>query len=65
MTKKDRVAIVVSTLYLAFPLVLTIDPASEIPAAPIFLLVPLVAYWGYRFIKGDISFLKGGADEEA
>jgi hypothetical protein len=23
-----------------------------------FVVAPLILYWGYRFIKGDISFIK-------
>jgi Sec-independent protein secretion pathway component TatC len=53
MNKKDRVAIVLSIPYIVFvAAVMLTDPGGLIIA------IPLFAYWGYRFIKGDISFLK-------
>lgn len=53
MTKKDRVAIVVSVIYAFVPL---FGMANGEDGAFLFVL-PIVIYWGYRFIKGDISFL--------
>jgi hypothetical protein len=55
MCKKDRVAIVISTLYFLFPLAVLIEGD---PGAMILLMSPLIAYWGYRFVKNDISFFK-------
>lgn len=55
MNKKDRIALVLSTP----PLVLGLITLPEGGAGFIFIL-PVFAYWGYRFIKGDISFTKGG-----
>lgn len=55
MVKKDRIAVVVSFVYLLFPVFLLFD--GELGAFIIFLL-PVILYWGYRFIKGDISFIK-------
>lgn len=54
-TKKDRINIVVSTfiLLLALAVIITGYPIASIP-----LLFILLVYWGYRFIKNDISFLK-------
>jgi len=54
MNKKDRIAIVVSFVYMFFPLILI--AAKDLPTALMFTL-PVVIYWGYRFIKGDISFI--------
>ena len=64
MSKKDRIAIVVSVLYFLFPLALLFDDASDAPIVAIVFISPLIAYWGYRFIKGDISFLKNDGSEE-
>jgi len=63
MSKKDRVAIVVSFLYLLFPLAVLLDGASDAPIAAIIFLSPLIMYWGYRFIKNDISFIKNSGSE--
>lgn len=54
MKKKDRIAISLSALYLLWPLFLLF---SNFPEACVAFLAPLVAYWGYRFVKGDISFI--------
>ena len=61
MKKKDRIALVVSVLYLLWPLFLIAGGISNDDELGLvfFLIVPLIAYWGYRFIKGDISFIKG------
>jgi len=58
MSKKDRVAIVVSIVYFLLPLVVLFSGASDAPFAAIVFMSPLIGYWGYRFIKNDISFLK-------
>lgn len=55
MNKKDRIAVVVSVVYI-FGLVLPTAFNSSVRTILYFLL--LVCYWGYRFIKNDISFLK-------
>lgn len=60
MNKKDRIAVVASLFYLLWPLFLIaggITNDDELGLVFI-LLLPLIAYWGYRFIKGDISFFK-------
>lgn len=62
MSKKDRVAIVISALYFLFPLVVLIDGE---PVGMIVFTSPLIAYWGYRFVKNDISFLKKSGNDEA
>ena len=59
MTKKDRIALVISTLYFLIPLGELVDKGD--PLLALIFIVPLIAYWGYRFIRGDISFL--GSDE--
>ena len=58
MSRKDRIAIVVSILYLLIPLGILADGSGGAPVAAILFSSPLIAYWGYRFVKGDISFLK-------
>lgn len=65
MSRKDRVAIVVSVLYLLFPLGILADWSRGAPVAAIVFSSPLIAYWGYRFIKGDISFFKNNWDDKA
>lgn len=47
-----------SVLYFVLPLSVMVDKSSEGTLAAIVLISSLTAYWGYRFIKGDISFLK-------
>ena len=54
MTKKDRIAVVVSV----FLLPLGIAWFAEAAALGLIILAPLSIYWAYRFIKNDISFLK-------
>ena len=57
MTKKDRIAISISILLL---LLTAFWSASLGKPAPVVILgfTPLVLYWGYRFIKNDISFMR-------
>ena len=57
MTKKDRIAISISILLL---LLTAFWSAVLGKPGPVVILgfTPLVLYWGYRFIKNDISFLQ-------
>lgn len=55
MSKKDRIAVVLSILTLFIPIALLIDGE---PGPALVMLALLIGYWGYRFIKNDISFLK-------
>jgi len=55
MNKKDRIAIVASIIYFIFPLFVLVSGDGE---AFIVFSIPLIFYWGYRFVKNDISFLK-------
>ncbi|NYT73371.1 hypothetical protein HZU72_13150 [Halomonas sp. QX-2] len=64
MNKKDRIAIVVSILYFLFPLAVLFEGSSDAPIAALVFMSPLIAYWGYRFIKNDISFLKNSAKDD-
>lgn len=64
MSKKDRIAIVVSILYLLFPLLVLMVFGSDGPIMAVIFSSPLLVYWGYRFIKNDISFLKIGKKDE-
>lgn len=54
MTKKDRIAIVVSVLYGMLPTAALVSGEGK---ALFFLVIPLLVYWGYRFIQDDISFI--------
>jgi hypothetical protein len=60
MSKKDRIAITVSALYS----LLVLGGLSKDPALGLILAFPLILYWGYRFIKGNISFLDSSGREE-
>ena len=60
MTKNDRIAIVVSSLYLLISFIASGGEGFE----TLILSTPLVAYWGYRFIKGDISFIKSTGKDQ-
>ena len=54
MSKKDRKAIAISILYILVPITLMLEGDGS----AFILMAPLVIYWGYRFVKNDISFLK-------
>jgi len=55
MTKKDRIAIAITAIYALLP-ILALAESSGLGSF-IVLFVPIAIYWGYRFSKGDISFL--------
>ena len=55
MSERDRKALNNSWYYLCF-IILIIFLGEEIGLIVI-LTLPLMIYWGYRFIKNDISFL--------
>jgi len=63
MTKRDRIAIVVSVLgYL--PLVIILDETVLNTKASFIIAGFIIAcYWGYRFIKDDISFMGKSNDK--
>lgn len=71
MSKKDRIAIALSSLYILFPLFNIIasfhlnreGDAIGFLFIGFILSVFLVIYWGVRFIKNDIGFLKKYNDE--
>ena len=64
MTKKDRIAISISILLL---LLTAFWSAVLGKPGPVVILgfTPLVLYWGYRFIKNDISFLQRSPKKNA
>ena len=53
MTKKDRIAIVLTIFYLFFLIFVYMELRDSLI---LWALVPVI-YWSYRFIKNDISFL--------
>ena len=56
MTKKDRIAVSISVAWLFLGIMISI---AENDWGPFLVFEsPLVIYWGYRFIKNDISFLQ-------
>ena len=58
MSKKDRIAIVVSVvLGLLGTLLLNGGGIVGVPLG-VLILILIPAYWAYRFIKNDISFIK-------
>ena len=56
MTKKDRIAVSISVAWLFLGIMSAISSNDWGPFAAFPFL--LVIYWGYRFIKNDISFLQ-------
>ena len=61
MNRKDRIAVVVSVVLIPIiALILVPFIFSRIDSAifQVLLLVGVLIYWAYRFIKNDISFLK-------
>ena len=55
MNKKDIIALIISLSYSIFSLVVLVN--EGLPEFVI-LIIPLILYWEYRHLKGDISFLK-------
>ena len=61
MTKKDRIAIVLTIPFLIWTLlnlIMLIRGEPYMVGPTLIVLAPVVVYWGYRFIKDDISFIK-------
>lgn len=59
MNRKDRIAIVLSIFWLMFGSVSVSSGFGIGIHSPHFVIVlMLLCYWSYRFIKDDISFLK-------
>ena len=56
MTKKDRIAISITVAWFFLGSVISIHENDWGPFFQLGFLV--VIYWGYRFIKNDISFLQ-------
>ncbi|WP_456451826.1 hypothetical protein [Hydrogenimonas sp.] len=56
MSLKDRIAVVASLLWIVvvFSISLPHIRGSEL----ISIIVPVMLYWGYRFVINDLSFLK-------
>ena len=55
MTKKDRIAISISFIFLFLSIIGLL--AGE-PETFLIFVSPIILYWAYRFIKNDISFLR-------
>ena len=56
MTKQDRIAVSISVAWLFLGIVISLAENNWNPFIQLGFLV--VIYWGYRFIKNDISFLQ-------
>ena len=54
MNKKDRIAVVISIVYFFILILVSLDHLGD----GVIVSFPLLFYWGYRFIKNDISFIK-------
>jgi len=59
MNKKDRIAIIVTGIPLLFALPMLLQGHEE----GFWITLPILIYWGYRFIQNDISFLKINGDD--
>lgn len=57
MNKKDRIATVISIFYLIGYVMLMVNPAIHAGGVVSLFFLPVLIYWGYRFIKDDISFI--------
>ena len=55
MNKRDRRAVSISVFFI---IIVTIFLIGGEPVVPMVVILLLAAYWGYRFTKGDISFIK-------
>lgn len=55
MNKKDRVAVVITFIFLSIGV---FGAAGGKAGVLIATGTPVMLYWGYRFIKNDISFFK-------
>ena len=64
MSKKDRISIVISVIYFMFPLALLFEGRHDSGITFIVFSMPLILYWGYRFIKNDISFLGNNGENK-
>ncbi|MES2535857.1 MAG: hypothetical protein V4632_08290 [Pseudomonadota bacterium] len=64
MNKKGRIAIAVTGIYAFFPLIILTGGKSEAVTVFLFASIPIALYWGYRFIKNDISFLKNDSSNK-
>lgn len=56
MTKKDRIAVVVTLIWFLLSTMFSLGEGMGLPGI-LLLMIPFYFYWGYRFIKNDISFL--------
>ena len=64
MSKRDRVAVVVTVVTLAWFLILAFETNPPKMAWALMWCAVGVPYWGYRFIKNDISFFKISEPEQ-
>jgi len=55
MNKKDRIAVAMSIPYEFFVIIFSMVINDLAPL--VIFSIPVILYWCYRFIKGDISFI--------
>lgn len=60
MNKKDRIAVVITALYFLIPLGNVLNGE---PMAALMTFAPIIIYWGFRFIRNDISFIGENNDQ--
>jgi len=58
MNRKDRIAVVITIFWLLFGSVTISNAGTEIHPPHFFIVLGVLCYWSYRFIKDDISFIK-------
>ena len=64
MTKKDRSAINICIIWFIITTMWSASIGKIGPLGLLFLL-PVSCYWGYRFTKNDISFIKSKDERES
>lgn len=58
MEKKDRVTVVISLVYFVLPLIILTSGGRNSGSGFVLLMIPLIIFWGYKYIKDEHSDLK-------
>lgn len=51
MSKKDRIAVVISILYFLFPLAVLLGGSRDAPVGAVMVISPLIVYWGIGLLR--------------
>ena len=63
MSKKDRIAISITIIWLfAFLVISSGKIFTKIDEGTLIVFGPIIVYWIFRFVKNDISFLSSKGD---